>query len=104
LALLRLSGFSIYWVICRFVLLLLLLLLFGVIISALFIYLQILSFMLVLYTLMLTIILYETELRRKKFKFTLSSLMINLPMFLLNRFLLLHLLIFDSNFKLILHP
>jgi hypothetical protein len=104
LALLRLSGFSIYWVICRFVLLLLLLLLFGVIISALFIYLQILSFMLVLYTLMLTIILYETELRRKKFKFTLSSLMINLPMFLLNRFLLLRLLLFDSSFRSILYP
>ena len=91
MALLRLFGFSIYWEICRFILILLLL--FGVIISTLLIYLQILSFMLVLNTLRLTIILYETELRRKRFRFALSSLTINLPMFLLSRFLLLRLLL-----------
>jgi len=76
MALLRLFDFSIYQEICRFILLLLLL--FGVIISALLIYLQILSFMLVLNTLRLTIILYETELRRKRFRFALSPLTINL--------------------------
>jgi len=102
MALLRLFGFSIYWEICRFILILLLL--FGVIISTLLIYLQILSFMLVLNTLRLTIILYETELRRKRFRFALSSLTINLPMFLLSRFLLLRLLLFDSSFRSILHP
>ena len=101
MALLRLFGFSIYWEICRFILILLLL--FGVIISTLLIYLQILSFMLVLNTLRLTIILYETELRRKRFRFALSSLTINLPMFLLSRFLLLCLLLFDSSFRSILH-
>ena len=82
----------------------LLFLLFSVIISALFIYLQILSFMLILNTLRLTIILYETELQRKRFRFTLSSLMINLSMFLPSLFLLLRLLLFDSNCKSILHP
>jgi len=60
--------------------------------------------MLVLNTLRLTIILYETELRRKRFRFALSSLTINLPMFLLSRFLLLCLLLFDSSFRSILHP
>jgi CHASE1-domain containing sensor protein len=60
MALLRLFDFSIYQEICRFILLLLLL--FGVIISALLIYLQTPSFILVLNTLRLTIILYETEL------------------------------------------
>jgi len=82
----------------------LLLLLFSMIISALLIYLQILSFMLVLNTLRLTIILYETELRRKRFRFALSPLTINLPMFLLSRFLLLRLLLFDSSFRSIPHP
>ena len=52
----------------------------------------------------LTIILYETGLRRKRFRFILSPLTINLQMFLLSRFLLLRLLLFSSSFKLIFHP
>ena len=102
MTLLRLSSFNISWEICRFILLLLLL--FGVIISMLLIYMQILFFILVLNTLRLTIILYETKLRRKRFRLALSPLTINLPMFLLSRFLLLRLLLSDSNFRSILHP
>ena len=102
MALLRLFGFSIYCEICRFSLSLLLS--FGMIIQALLTYLQILSFMLPLNTLRLTIILYEIGLRRKRFRFVLSPLKINLPMFLPSRFLLLRLLLFGSSFRLILHP
>jgi hypothetical protein len=40
---------------------------------------------------------------KKKFRFALSPLTINLPMFLLSRFLLLHLLLFDLSFKSIIH-
>ena len=72
---------------------------FGVIIQALLTYLQILCFMLALNMLRLTIVVSEIRLRRKRFKFVLSPLTINLQMFLLSRFLLLHLLPFDSSFS-----
>ena len=81
-----------------------LLLPFGVIILVLLIYLQILSFMLILNMLKLIINSYETRFRRKRFRFILCSLKINLQMSLLNPFTLLHLLFFDSSFRSILHP
>ena len=97
MALLRLSDFNIYWLIYRS--LLLLLLYFGVIILVLRIYLWILSFTLILNMSRLITILYDTGLRRKRFKFVLSLLMINLQMSLLSCFLLL----LGSNFGLLFH-
>ena len=41
---------------------------------------------------------------KKEIQIHLSLLMINLQMFLLSCFLLLHLLLFNSSFRLILHP
>jgi hypothetical protein len=73
-------------------------------ILVLLIYLQILSFMLVLNMLRLTIILYETRLRRKRFSFVLSLPRINLQISLLSRFLLFLLLLFDLSFGSIIHP
>ena len=102
MTLLRLSGFSICWQTCRS--LLLPLLPFGVITLVLLIYLRILSFMLILNISRLIIILYAIRLWRKRFRFILSPLRINLQMFLLSRFLLLFLLLFTSSFMSIFHP
>jgi hypothetical protein len=50
------------------------------------------------------IILFEIELPRRKFRFILFPLGINLLMSSLSHFLLLPLLLFVSSFRLILHP
>ena len=52
----------------------------------------------------LIIILYKIGVRRKRFKFILSLLRINLQMSLLSHFLLLLILLFGSSFELIFHP
>jgi hypothetical protein len=64
------------------------------------IYLRILFFMLAQNMLRLIIIL--SEIQRRRFRFILFPLTINLQMSLLSRFLLLHLLPFVSSFGLIL--
>jgi hypothetical protein len=66
--------------------------------------LRILSFMLAQNMLRLIITLSEIELSRRRFRFILFPLGINLPMSSLSHFLLLRLLLFFSSFGLILHP
>jgi len=66
--------------------------------------LQILSFMLAQNMLRSIIILSDIELPRRKFRFVLFPLGINLLMSSLSHFLLLPLLFFVSSFGLILHP
>jgi hypothetical protein len=63
-----------------------------------------LVFMLAQNMLRLIIILSKIELRRRRFRFVLFPLRINLLMSLLSHFLLLRLLLFVSSFGLILHP